>query len=55
MDKPNTTNDAWIWLIALFIFPIIGFTIIIFLIIVGACEIIVDAIRTITKRWLWDE
>jgi hypothetical protein len=49
--KPDTTGGAWVWLVAIFFFPALFLAVVFFAIIVYLCEIIVEAIRTLTKGW----
>jgi hypothetical protein len=49
--KPDTTGDAWIWLLAIFFFPAIGLTIVLFIILIYLIETIIEAVRTLTKGW----
>jgi hypothetical protein len=49
--KPDTTGGAWIWLLVIFFFPVIGLAIILFLILIYLIETIIEAVRTLIKGW----
>jgi hypothetical protein len=55
MDKPDTTGGAWIALVMIMGLPAFGLAVLFFLLIVGAWDNIIDAIKTLTKRVFWDE
>jgi hypothetical protein len=55
MDKPDTTGGAWIALVIFMGMPVFGLTVVFFLLIVGAWDITLDAIKALTKRVFWDD
>jgi hypothetical protein len=55
MDKPDTTGGAWIALVMLMGLPAFGLAVLFFLLIVGVWGIILDAIKTLAKRFFLDE
>jgi hypothetical protein len=55
MDRPDTTGGAWIALVMLMGLPAFGLAVLFFVLMVGVWGIILDAIKTLTKRVFWDE
>jgi hypothetical protein len=55
MDKLDATGGAWIALVIFMGMPAFGLAVVFFLLIVGAWDITLDAIKTLTKRVFWDE
>ena len=55
MDKLDTTAGAWIALVIFVGIPVFGLAVVFFLLIVGASDIILDGIKSLTKRVFWNE
>ncbi len=55
MDKLDTTGGAWIALVIFMGMPVFGLAVVFFLLIVGACDVTLDAIKTLTKRVFWGD
>jgi hypothetical protein len=57
-DVFQKNRDLWLivtWVLLALFAPVVVLSIFFFLIFVNICEILADAVKTITKGWLWHD